>query len=161
MRKIAFAMWLAASGVLAQGAQETPTATATRFLRAFEQKDFATVRALLADDATVIRTSLSPIPNTPPQNQRASGAAWAQEAETNHAYLRDLKLDLLESSELRIDGGAVVNLRYRFSGLAGKAAFVSDGIDTYILIPAGDGWKILQYNYIERLEMSRGPGGER
>lgn len=156
MKKIALAMWLAASGALAQ---ETPTATATRFLRAFEQKDFATVRALLADDATVIRTSLSP--KGPPQNQRAPGAAWAQEAETNHAYLRDLKLDLLESSELRIDGGAVVNLRYRFSGLAGKAAFVSDGIDTYILIPAQGGWKILQYNYIERLEMSRGPGGER
>ncbi len=158
MRKIALAMGLLASGVLAQGAQETPTAAATRFLRAFEQKDFATVRALLADDAAVIRTSLS---SKGAQNQRSPGAAWVREAETNHAFLRDLKLDLLESSELRIDGGAVVNLRYRFSGLAGKAAFVSDGIDTYILIPAGDGWKILQYNYIERLEMSRGPGGER
>lgn len=156
MRKIALAMWLLAS---AAAAQETPTAAATRFLRAFEQKDFTTVRALLAGDATVIRTSLSP--NGPPQNQRASGAAWVQEAETNHAWLRDLKLDLLESSELRIEQGAVVNLRYRFSGLAGKAAFVSDGIDTYILIPAQGGWKILQYNYIERLEMSRGPGGER
>lgn len=156
MRQIALAMWLLASSA---AAQETPTTTATRFLRAFEQKDFATVRALLADDATVIRTSLSP--NGPPQNQRASGAAWVQEVETNHAWLRDLKLDLLESSELRIEQGAVVNLRYRFSGLAGKAAFVSDGIDTYILIPAQGGWKILQYNYIERLEMSRGPGGER
>ncbi|MES1244957.1 MAG: nuclear transport factor 2 family protein [Acidobacteriota bacterium] len=159
MREIALAMGLLASAAFAQ---ETPTAAATRFLRAFEHSDFATVRSLLADDATVIRTSLSP--KGSPQNQRSSGAAWVQEAETNHAYLRDLKLDLLESSELRIDGGAVVNLRYRFSGLvgpAGKTAFMSDGIDTYILIPAQAGWKILQYNYIERLEMPRGPGGER
>lgn len=135
---------------------EPPLDAAVRFVRAFETRDFATVRSLLADDATIVRVSLSR--TAAPQVQRFSARAWADEAERNHAYLRDLRLDLLETSESRVEPGAVVSLRYRFTGKAGSASFVSDGIDTYALIPVDGRWRVLQYSYIERLEMQPAGG---
>lgn len=142
------------------GAQDAaPAEIAVRFLRAFEQKDFATVRLLLTDDATIVRTVLSR--TAAPEVRQFSARAWADEAERTHAYLRDLQLDLLETAESRIDQGAVVSLRYRFTGKAGNTPFVSDGIDTYSMIPVQGQWRILQYSYIERLEMlPTKPGGE-
>lgn len=177
--QVALAVWLLGQGALvAQSAPlqaedvstgEEPVAVALRFARAFEKKDFATMRSLLTENATIVRTALSR--TAAPQIQRSSASAWADEAERNHAFLRDLRLDVLAAMESRLDQGAVVNLRYRFTGKAGKTPFVSDGIDTYLLIAVQGRWRILQYSYLERLELFPGvqgsptsrqsPGGER
>ena len=146
----------AAQGLAPGLPSEPPLDAAVRFVRAFEARDFDTVRSLLADDATIVRVSLSR--TAAPQVQRFSARAWADEAERTHAYLRDLRLDLLETAESRLEQGAVVSLRYRFTGKAGNSPFASDGIDTYSLIPVEGRWRVLQYSYVERLEMKPAGG---
>ncbi len=130
---------------------ETPLAVATRFARAFEQQDFATVRALFTPDATVSRVEV--FRSGEPRFYRFSAADWAASAEENHAYLKDLRLELLDSSTATLEQGAVVNLRYRFTGRAGPRSFVSEGIDTYSLIRMAGSWRVLQYGYLERIEI--------
>lgn len=136
----------------AAGAEETPLEVATRFARAFERQDFATVRALLAPDAMISRVELSR--SGEPRFHRFTAVAWADSAERNHAYLKDVRLEILDSAVETLEQGAVVNLRYRFSGRAGTRSFVSDGIDTYSLIRLDGAWRVLRYDYLERVELS-------
>jgi hypothetical protein len=130
--------------------REPPSAVATRFARAFETRDFTTVRSLLAPEAVVQRAALSR--TGPPRHSRFTARGWADEAERNHAFLKDMKLEILDTQTLGFDHGAIVNLRYRFTGRAGQRAFVTNGIDTYAMVPVEGSWRILQYSYIELLE---------
>lgn len=134
-----------------------PLAVILHFARAFEKKDFATLRGILTEDAAILRTSLSR--GAAPRTHRFSARDWADEAERNHAALRDLKLEILGSASSRLSpDAAVVHLRYRFTGKAGKTPFVSDGIDTYSLVRLQGRWRVCQYAYIERLELQPGGG---
>jgi hypothetical protein len=130
--------------------KEAPLAVATRFARAFESQDFTTVRALFAPDAMVSRVALSQ--KNEPSFSNFTAKAWTDDAERNHVYLRDVRLEILESSTQKLEWGAVVSLRYRFSGKAGPRSFVSNGIDTYSLVPVDGSWRVLHYGYIERIE---------
>ena len=142
------ALFLAA--VLPAAEREAPTAVALRFSRAFESQDFATVRSLFAPEATVLRAALSR--TGPPQHSRFTAREWADDAERNHVFLKDMKLEILETRTEAFEHGAVVSLRYRFTGRAGQRAFVTNGIDTYSMVPVESSWRILQYSYIELLE---------
>ncbi|MFY9820304.1 MAG: nuclear transport factor 2 family protein [Thermoanaerobaculia bacterium] len=145
----AVALLLAAIPASAAG-DETPLAVATRFARAFESQDFATVRALFTPDAMVSRVALSA--SGEPSFYRFTAAVWTADAERNHVHLRDARLEILDSSTETLEQGAIVSMRYRFSGKAGTRSFVSNGIDTYSLIRTGGEWKVLQYGYLERIE---------
>lgn len=134
----------------AGAAGETPLEAATRFARAFESQDFATVRALFAPGAFVSRVELGK--DGTPGFHRFSAEAWTADAERNHAYLKDVRLEILDSATQTLEQGAVVNLRYRFSGKAGSRSFVSNGIDTYSLIRMDGAWRVLQYDYFEKLD---------
>ena len=129
---------------------EPPEAVATRFARAFESQDFATVRSLLAPEATVLRVALSR--SGPPKHSRFTAQEWADDAERNHAFLKDMKLEILDTRTEAFEHGAVVNVRYRFTGKAGPRSFVTNGIDTYSMVPREGSWRILQYSYLELLE---------
>jgi len=133
-------------------AAETPLAAATRFARAFEKQDFAVVRGLFTPDAMVSRVALSRAGE--PRFYRFSAKEWLDDAERNHVYLKDVRLEVLDSSTESLDEGAVVSMRYRFSGRAGNRSFVSEGIDTYSLIRVEGAWRVLLYFYIERIEFS-------
>lgn len=146
-----FAVPATGEAVGAATSEETPLAAATRFARAFERQDFVTVRALFTPDATVSRVELPR--SGEPRFYRFSAAAWADSAERNHAHLQDLRLELLDSTTATLEQGAVVNLRYRFTGRAGQRSFVSEGIDTYSLIRMAGSWRVLQYGYLERIEL--------
>ena len=132
--------------------RETPLAVVTRFARAFEKQDFAVVRALFAPGAMVSRVALSR--EGEPRFYRFSATAWLEDAERNHVHLRDVRLEILDSATESLEQGAVVSLRYRFSGRAGNRSFVSDGIDTYSLVRVDGSWRVLQYSYIEKIEFS-------
>lgn len=134
------------------GREETPLAAATRFARAFEKKDFAAVRALFTPDAMVSRVALSR--DSKPRFYRFGSKEWVDDAERNHVYLRDVRLEILDSATETLEQGAVVSMRYRFSGKAGNRSFISEGIDTYSLIRLDGSWRVLQYFYIEKIEFS-------
>lgn len=138
------------SAVAAEAREETPLEAATRFARAFESQDFATVRALFAPGAAVSRVELGQ--DGTPRFHRFSSEAWTADAERNHVYLKDMRLEILDSATQTLEQGAVVNLRYRFSGKAGSRSFVSNGIDTYSLIRVDGAWRVLQYDYFEKLD---------
>jgi hypothetical protein len=159
MREIRPTRYTAAALVLASllfagsaSAEEAPLAAATRFARAFERQDFATVRALFAPDAMVSRVVLSR--SAEPRIYRFSAAAWTDSAERNHGYLKDVRLEILDSTTQALEQGAVVSLRYRFSGRAADHPFTNDGIDTYWLIRVDGAWRVLQYGFIEEIELS-------
>jgi hypothetical protein len=151
---LALALLALATGAIAAppAADETPVQAATRFARAFEKQDFATVRALFAPGAFVSRVALAQ--SGEPSIHRYSAEDWTADAERNHVFLQDTRLEILDSSTETLEAGAVVSMRYRFSGRAGKRSFVSNGIDTYHLIRIGGGWRVLQYGYIERVDFS-------
>jgi hypothetical protein len=132
--------------------EETPLQAATRFARAFEAQDFATIRALFAPGAFVSRVALAR--SGEPGFHRYSAADWTADAERNHALLQDTRLEILESTVESLDAAAVVSMHYRFSGRAGKRFFVSNGIDTYHLIRMNGFWRVLQYGYIEQVDYS-------
>jgi hypothetical protein len=142
----------AAEAPASPAGEETPLAVATRFARAFEKQDFAVVRALFAPDAMVSRVALSR--DGEPRFYRFSSTAWLEDAERNHVHLRDVRLEILDSATQSLEQGAVVSMRYRFSGRAGNRSFVSDGIDTYSLVRMNGSWRVLQYSYIEKIEFS-------
>jgi hypothetical protein len=85
---------------LAAAEPERPEAVATRFARAFESRDFATVRSLLAPEATVLRVALSR--TGPPKHFRFAAREWADDAERNHAFLKDMKLEILDTRLLSV-----------------------------------------------------------
>ena len=142
----------AAEAPTSPAVEETPLAAATRFARAFEKQDFAVVRGLFAPDAVVSRVALSR--DGEPRFYRFSAKEWVDDAERNHVHLKDVHLEVLDSSTEALEQGAVVSMRYRFSGRAGNRSFVSEGIDTYSLIRVEGAWRVLQYFYIERIELS-------
>jgi len=151
---IAFQASAAAAPGAAAPRQESPLEAATRFARAFESQDFATVRALFTPDAMVSRVALSP--SGEPSFHRFTATVWTADAERNHVHLQDVHLEILDSATESLEQGAVVSMHYRFSGRAGTRSFVSNGIDTYTMIRPGGEWKVLQYSYIERIDFFSG-----
>lgn len=132
--------------------EETPLAAATRFSRAFESQNFATVRSLFAPGAMVTRLAVDG--DGTPAVSRFSAETWAADAERNHVYLKEVRLEILDSTTQTLEQGAVVSLRYRFVGKAGSRSFVSNGVDTYWLIRLGGAWRVLEYGFIEKIDFS-------
>jgi hypothetical protein len=140
----------AAESPAALAGEEAPLGVATRFARAFENRDFATVRALFAPGAMVTRLDLGAAGG--PAVGRFTAEAWTDEAESSHVVLKEVRLEILDSTTQTLELGAVVCLRYRFAGKVGKRSFVSNGVDTYWLIRLGGAWRVLEYGYIEKLD---------
>lgn len=128
----------------------SPADVATRFLRAFEKKDFATVRSLFAPGAVASTVNLQK--SGPPQIAYQTGEEWVEAISKELAGVDTIKIDFLGVETLEFDQGATVSIRFRATGKAGDKSFTNDGIDTYAMIRADDAWKVLQYSYIELLE---------
>ncbi|HYH44347.1 MAG TPA: nuclear transport factor 2 family protein [Thermoanaerobaculia bacterium] len=154
-RTAACAAFLAAALVLPAGAAtvppESPADIATRFLRAFEKKDFKAVGSLFAPGALTSAVNLSL--NGPPQLAQVTAAQWVQEAEKGLAQLGDIKIDVLDVKTLEFEQAATVSARFRSTGTVGGKAFTNNGIDTYSMVRVDGAWKILHYTFIELLEI--------
>jgi len=131
-------------------AAPTPQAAALRFERAFEAADFPTLRKLFLPEAMVVRTALSSEGDA--EQFHFTAKQWTDDAEQSHVMLRDVHLEILDTAVVRQPWGAVVNVRSRFSGRAGRHSFVSNGIDSFTMVELDGAWRVLQYAYLERLE---------
>jgi hypothetical protein len=128
----------------------TPQAAALRFERAFEAADFAALRQIFLPEAMVVRTALSSEGDA--EQFHFTAKQWTDDAEQSHVMLRDVHLEVLDTAVVRQPWGAVVNVRSRFSGRAGRHSFVSNGIDSFTMVERDGAWRVLQYAYLERLE---------
>lgn len=126
-----------------------------RFERAFEAADFGTLRHLFSPDAVVVRTALSS--DGTAEQFHYPATQWTDDAEASHQALRDTHLEILDTAVVHHPWGAVVDVRSRFRGRAGKQSFLSDGIDSYSMVQAGGAWRIVQYGYLERFSMPAPP----
>ncbi len=129
---------------------DSPTEVATRFLRAFEKKDFQAVGSLFAPEAMTSAVNLSR--NGPPDLAYVTAAQWVQEAEKELAQIDTIKLEILDVKTLEFEQAAIVAARFHASGKAGNKSFTNDGIDTYSMVRVDGAWKILHYTFIELLE---------
>lgn len=129
---------------------QTPQGAALRFERAFEAADFSTLRKLFLQEALVVRTTLSS--QGVAEQFHFTAKQWTDDAEASHVMLRNVHLEVLDTAVVRQPLGAVVNVRSRFSGLAGRHSFVSNGIDSFTMVEVDGAWRVLQYAYLERLE---------
>lgn len=127
-----------------------PGAVATRFLQAFEKKDFRAIRALFAPGAVVSTVNLER--NGPPTVAYKTVDEWIAQAEKELAPVTFTKVETLETSALGFDQGATVSVRFRATGKAGNASFTNNGIDTYSLTLVDGDWRILRYGTFELLE---------
>ena len=98
----------------------------------------------------VVRTALSSEGDA--EQFHVTAKQWTDDAEQSHVMLRDVHLEILDTAVVRQPWGAVVNVRSRFSGRAGRHSFVSNGIDSFTLVELDGAWRVLQYAYLERLE---------
>lgn len=129
---------------------DSPADVATRFLRAFEKKDFKAVGSLFAPGAVASAVNLSR--NGPPELDYLTAAEWVQEAEKGLSQIDTIKLDLLEVKTLEFEQAATVSVRFQAAGTAGDHSFTNNGIDTYSMVRVDGAWKILHYTFIELLE---------
>jgi hypothetical protein len=134
----------------AQEAKSGPTEVAHQFLRAFEKKDWATIRTLFAPNAVVSTVNLTR--DGQPQVAYSTAEEWLAQIEKELAQVSSIKLELVDTSVLSFDQGASVSVRFRSSGKAGEQSFTNNGIDTYSLTPAGGSWRILRYGTFELLD---------
>lgn len=147
---------LAQTPAEAETGKGPPTAVGERFLQAFEKRDFATLRTLFAPGATVAAVWLAEakVPTT------MQAEEWLKVTEEELAGLETISIDRLETTSLSFADGSVVSVLFHSTGtVPGGLTFTNDGIDTYVLIETGEGWKILHYSYIEKLEMNP-PGAD-
>ncbi len=132
-------------------AEQGPAAVAHQFLRAFEKKDWATLRMLFAPSAVVSTVNLAR--EGAPAVDYLTAAQWMTRAETELAPVTEIALTLLDTSVLSFDQGAIVSVRFRSAGKMGEgASFTNDGIDTYSMTLIGGAWRILRYGTFELLE---------
>jgi len=128
-----------------------PAEVAHQFLRAFEKKDWATVRSLFAPNAVVSTVDLAkegaPTVGYLPVDQ------WIAQTEKELAPVTAIQIDLLDTSTLSFDQGATVSVRFRSHGKAGERSFTNNGIDTYSMAQVGGAWRILRYGTFELLEL--------
>jgi ketosteroid isomerase-like protein len=141
---------LAPGAAPAQEAKTGPTEVAHEFLRAFEKKDWATVRTLFAPNAVVSTVSLTR--DGQPQVAYVTAGEWLAQIEKELAPVTSIKLELLDTSALAFEQGATVSVRFRSTGKAGEQSFTNNGIDTYSLTPAEGTWRIVRYGTFELLE---------
>ena len=131
-------------------APAAPAAVATRFLQAFEKKDFQAIRALFAPGAVVSTVNLER--NGAPTVAYKTVDEWIAQTEKDLAPVTITGIETLDTSALSFDQGATVSVRFRATGKAGNASFTNNGIDTYSLtLVDGDG-RILRYGTFELLE---------
>lgn len=132
-------------------AEQSPTAVAHQFLRAFEKKDWATLRTLFAPNAVVSTVNLAR--EGAPAVDYVTAAEWMTRTEAELAPVTEIAITLLDTSVLSFDQGAIVAVRFRSAGKLGdKASFTNDGIDTYSLTQLDGAWRILRYGTFELLE---------
>lgn len=153
-----FALTLAAALVALAFAQSVhagdparePAEVATRFLRAFEKKDFQTLRTLFAPGAVVSTVNLAH--DGPPAVAYKTVDEWLEQAQKELAPVTSIQLEMLDTSALSFDQGATVSVRFRATGKAGDQSFTNNGIDTYSLTRIDGTWRILRYGTFELLE---------
>ncbi|MFY9820303.1 MAG: nuclear transport factor 2 family protein [Thermoanaerobaculia bacterium] len=147
---VALALSLAPVAGLAEDAKGGPAEVAHQFLRAFEKKDWATVRSLFAPKAVVSTVSLSR--QGAPEVAYLTAQEWAAQTEKELAPVTSIKLDVIDTSVLTFDQGATVSVRFHSAGKAGAQSFTNDGIDTYSMTTVNGAWRILRYGTFELLE---------
>jgi hypothetical protein len=144
------AVLLAAVPVLAAPAADTPADVATRFLQAFEKKDFQTIRGLFAPGAAVSTAELSR--TEAPKMVYRTAEEWLTFTEKQMAPVKFSGFKILDTSTIAFDQGASVSVHFRSQGTFGDFAFVNEGVDTYALTQVDGAWRILRYGTFERLE---------
>ena len=128
---------------------ETPTVVAERFARAFEARDFEAVETFFAPDAHVSRVAISA--KSPARYQALTAEAWVESTRRQHEQLSDIRLDIHETTTLRLDFAASVSVLYSFRCSVGEKTFISRGIDTYQMSLLDGEWKIKHYTYVDRV----------
>ena len=136
-------------------AADAPAALAREFMAAFAAKDLERVGAMFAPDAVVQRARLG---GETPEVVQFQAADWLAEAGEGIGGVRDFRIEVLDTESVAFDGGVTVSVQFRATGSVGEGGFVNDGVDTFSLVPAGDGWRILLYNSFEKLRFA-GAGG--
>ena len=146
-----FALLLAPGLALAEEAKSGPTEVAHQFLRAFEKKDWAALRALFAPNAVVSTVNLAR--EGGPTVAYLTVEQWFAQTEKEMAPVTFTALKVLDTSVLSFDQGATVSVRFRSSGKLGeKQSFTNNGIDTYSMTRVGDAWRILRYGTFELID---------
>jgi hypothetical protein len=143
-------LFVSPAATLAAEAENTPSAVAHQFLRAFEKKDWATLRTLFAPNAVVSTVDLAH--EGSPEVAYLTAEQWLAQTEKELQPVTSIALDLLDTSTLSFDQGATVSVRFRSQGKTGEKAFTNNGIDTYSMIRTGGVWRIVRYGTFERLE---------
>jgi len=146
----ALALLLTPVAVLAEDAKDGPAEVSHQFLRAFEKKDWATVRSLFAPKAVVSTVSLAR--EGAPFVAYLTAEEWAAQTEKELPPVTSIKLDVLDTSVLAFDQGATVSVRFHSAGKAGEQSFTNNGIDTYSMTLVKGAWRILRYGTFELLE---------
>jgi len=128
----------------------SPEEVATRFLKAFEQKDIDTVVSLFAPGALVQRARLT---EAAPELAHFGAQEWAEDAKSGIAGVQDFKIEVLEISSLSFDEGTTVSVRFRATGRVGENSFfINHGVDSFSLTRIEGEWRVLLYNSMEKLE---------
>jgi len=151
-RLLTFAMLLAFGTVPARGQCAAPGEIATRFLHAFEAKDFPTLRGLFAPEA--VATTLDLARNGPPTAGYVTAEEWLRTTAQQVANVEFESLTILETSVQTVDRGATVSAHFRATGKAAGKPFTAEGIDTYSLACQGGGWRIVRYGTFELLDLA-------
>lgn len=152
IRLLTFALLPALWTVPARAQCSAPGEIATRFLRAFQAKDFPTLRGLFAPEA--VATTLDLARNGPPTAGYVTAEEWLRTTEKELANVDFESLTILETSAQTLDRGATVSAHFRATGKAAGKPFTAEGIDTYSLACQGAVWRIVRYGSFELLDVA-------
>lgn len=150
------AVLLSAGPILAAPPGDGPADVAHRFLRAFETKDFQTIRGLFAPGAAVTTAELSR--GEPAKLVSRTAEDWLAFTEKQMKPVTFSDFKVIETSTVAFDAGAMVSVHFRSQGSFGDFRFVNDGVDTYALVQVDGAWRILRYGTFERLDAA--PAGK-